>query len=283
MLLKTLKVTNDRSETIEFPLANPVNGFVVKDIEGLGPVKATLVSSSFATMDGEQYHTARRESRNIVVKMGLDPDYGQMNVYDLRKQLYSYLMPKSKVVVGLGLVDKFNPNIITQKLNVEIEARVESMDPDIFTKDPTLDLSLMCYDSDFIDPTPVVFEGDTVSDLTESTLTYDGTVETGVAFKIMPDRALTDFTIYHKKPDDTLRVTYFTIPLASGDELVINSVPGDKYATLTSGGVESNVLYGVTPQSAWLELAPGDNTIRVYADGTPVPYEIEYTNKYGGL
>ena len=74
MLLKTLKVTNSRGFTLDLPLEDISGGFIVKGIEGLGPVKATLVSSSFANMDGEQYHSSRRKARNLIVKLGLDPD-----------------------------------------------------------------------------------------------------------------------------------------------------------------------------------------------------------------
>jgi hypothetical protein len=71
--------------------------------------------------------------------------------------------------------------------------------------------------------------------------------------------------------------------LVAGDVLSINTVTGSKGATLTRAGVESSVLYGISPQSSWLELMPGVNTIRVYATGAAIPLSIEYINRYGGL
>lgn len=283
MLLKTLNVTNSRGLLLGLPLEDISGGFVVREIEGLGPVKATLVSSSFANMDGEQYHSSRRESRNIIIKLGLDPDYALYSVYDLRTQLYNFFMPKTSAKLEFNLFNKFSDNFIEQNLNLEIMARVESLEPDIFTREPAVDLSLMCYDPDFVDPNPVIFEGSTVDDLTETVLTYSGTVDTGVVFKILPDRDLPEFTIYQRPPDDTLHSVYFSQPLIAGDELTISSILGDKYVTLKRAGVESSQLFGVSPQSDWLELMPGDNVFRVYAEGAPVPYSIEYTNKYGGL
>jgi hypothetical protein len=120
--------------------------------------------------------------------------------------------------------------------------------------------------------------------LTESVLTYDGTVDTGVLFTLRPDRAVDAFTIYYRPPDQTLHTVDFSYPMVAGDILQISSVLGSKYVTLTHGGVESSVLYAVTPQSDWLTLQPGDSSIRVYADWSfLIPYSIEYTNKYGGL
>lgn len=283
MLLKKLSVTNRKGVLLDLPLEDVSAGFVIQEISGLGPVKATLVSSSFANMDGEQYHSSRREARNITIKLGLDPDYGLSSAYELRDRLYDFFMPKTQAKLNFNLFDRFSESILTQYKDLEIDARIESFEPAMFTKDPAVDLSLMCFDPDFVDPVATIFEGSTVSDLTETTLTYDGTVETGVLFTILPDRDLPEFTIYHRPPDETLRTVYFTTPLLAGDKLEISSILGSKYATLTRAGVESSVLWGLTPQSNWLELFTGDNVFRVYADGLPIPYTIEYTRKYGGL
>jgi len=283
MLLKTLKVTNSRGFTLDLPLEDISGGFIVKGIEGLGPVKATLVSSSFANMDGEQYHSSRREARNLIVKLGLDPDYAISSVHDLRTQLYNFFMPKTQAKLIFSLFDKFSDSVLTQYLDLEIAGRIESFEPDMFTKQPSVDLSLMCFDPDFFDPNLIIFEGSTVADLTETVLEYTGTVETGVVLTLLPDRSLSEFTIYHRPPDETLRTVYFSYPLLAGDKLEISSVPGSKYITLTRWGVESSLLYAISPQSNWLEIFAGDNNFRVYADGAPIPFSIEYTNKYGGL
>lgn len=283
MLLKTLKVTNSRGSILELPLEDISSGFIVKSIDGLGPVKATLVSSSFANLDGEQYHSSRREPRNIVIKLGLDPNYAESSVYSLRAQLYDFFMPKTKAKLEFTLFDKFSTNVIEQNQVREIDGRIESLEPDVFTKDPTLDLSIMCYDPEFFDADPVIFNGMTVADLTEAVLSYDGSVETGAIFTLFPDRLVTEFTIYHRPPDDTLRITAFPHVLNGGEKLEISSVRGEKRVIWTSGGVERSVLWALTPQSSWLELFPGDNNLRVYAEGAPVPFTIEYTNKYGGL
>lgn len=283
MLLQKLKVTNSRGDTLDLPLKNPTTGFVVKDVQGIGPVKATLVSSSFAGVDGAQYHTSRREPRNVVIKFGLSPDYAAMSVYDLRAQLYNFFMPRTSATLELELFDKFDTNILTQVLNVEIEGRVESLEPDVFAKDPTVDLSVMCYNPDFIDKNALTFNGNTVDDLTETTLTYDGTVETGYVFTLLPDRLVDEFTIYHITPDDQLRTTYFTLPLNADEDLTIDSRVGSKRVTKLVSGVQSSVLYGMSSQSAWPILKPGDNKIRVYATGAAVPFTIDYMLKYGGL
>ena len=126
MILDSFKVTNARGSVLNFPLDDPSQGFIVRNIEGLGPVKATLVSTSFANMDGGQYHSSRREPRNIVLTLGLEPDYAMMSVADLRKQLYQFFMPKSQSTLDFHLFDKFAENLLEQTKELTIDARIES-------------------------------------------------------------------------------------------------------------------------------------------------------------
>lgn len=283
MLLKALRVTNDKGSVLNLPLESVSGGFFVKEITGLGPVKATLVSSAFATLDGEQYHSSRREARNIVVKLGLDPDYGLYSVYDLRAELYGFFMPKTRAKLTFNMFDKFSESIFTQYFEVDISGRIESFDVDLFTKEPSVDLSIMCFDPTFVDPEPVIFEGTSVSDLTETTLTYKGSEETGVLFTFEAQGAVPELTVYHRPPDQTLKSLYFTEPMIAGDVLTIQSTKGAKSVVLTRGGVESSMLYQLSTQSNWLELMPGENVFRVYNEGVESPFTIEYTDKYGGI
>lgn len=283
MLLKTVNVTNSRGSVLSLPLEDNSGGFSVLDIEGLGPVKATLVSSSFANMDGEQYQSSRRETRNIKLKLGLQPDYGVGSVKELRDILYQYFMPKSKIIPDFHMYDKFATDVLLEYLDLNIEAYVETCEPDIFTSDPTMNISLICFDPDFYDPNLVTFDGMSVADVTVTNLAYAGTVDTGVIFTLRPDRVLNEFTIYHTTPDGSQVTIDFAYPLLAGDILTISSVVGQKSVTLTRAGVERSVLYAISPQSGWLTLQPGDNGLRVYATGAPVPFTVEYLNKYGGL
>lgn len=283
MLLNALDATNSRGSVLSLPLEDISTGFVVKEVEGLDPVKATMVSSSFANVDGEQYHSSRREVRNIIIHLGLEPDWAEADVKELRDELYNFFMPKSKVILGFHSFDRHLVNVLDAHLDVQIEGRIESCEAPLFTSDPAVDISVMCFDPDFYDPVGVIFDGMSTADATEEVLSYKGSVETGVVFTLRPDRAISEFTIYHTPPDQTLRSTDFSYPLLAGDVLQISSVIGSKYARMTRGGTESSVLYAISPQSNWIELQPGDNNLRVYAAGAPVPYTMEYVTKYGGL
>lgn len=273
-MLSSVEIRTSRGGVLTLPLQDVSDGLVLAEVQGLDPVKATLVSSSFAGADGEQYHSSRREARNITLKLDLEPDYVTTSVSDLRNRLYTYLMPKSEVTLGFYM---------SNGLYTEIVGRVESLESPQFTQEPAADISLTCFDPDFIDPVPVHLDLMSTDLTTETLIPYLGTVDTGVVFTLLPDRALSQFTIYHRPPDGTFRQLDFVTALSAGDKLVISTVPGAKGATLTSAGTTKSVLYGVSPQSNWHALQNGDNYFRVYATGAPIPFDIDYITRYGGL
>jgi hypothetical protein len=283
MLLKALAVTNSRGDTLDLPLEDPSSGIFVKSIDGLDPVKATLVSSSFANQNGEQYQSSRRETRDIKISLGLDPKYAIQDAKELRDQLYPYFMPKLQSLLTFKMFDRFAPNLVLGNLDVNIVGRVETFEAPLFTNDPQVDIVLRCFDPDFYDPNLVTVEGATSSDMTETIVEYAGNIETDTLLTMLVDRDVSDFSIYFTSTDDSLKTIDFSYPLVSGDILRIASKVGSKSVTLTRDGVDTSILYAISPQSAWLELRAGTNSIVVYTPGAPIGFEIQYINKYGGL
>ncbi len=273
-MLTKVEVRNVAGGLMVLPLEDITEGLLVLDIQGLDPVKATIVSSSFATIDGEQHQSSRRGVRNLIFRLGLEPDYATDTVSSLRSRVYSYFMPKSFINLRFFTVDD---------LEVDISGHVESCETPMFTEEPTVDISILCMDPDFYDRVPVVVEGDTVDDDAEQLVEYVGSVDSGIVFTLNVDRTIDELTIYHKAPNDEIRILEFSAPMVAGDVLRISTVTGAKGATLTHLGTSSSILRGVSPQSPWTELMSGDNYIRVYAEGDPIPYTIEYLNRYGGL
>lgn len=273
-MLTKVEARTSHGTMIDFVLDDMSDGIILENIEGLDPVKATLVSSSFAQMDGAQYHSSRREPRNLKFTFGLEPDYEEDSVRDLRNRLYGFFMPKSLVRLRFYMLDG---------LIVEISGRVEALESPMFTQEPKVDISIMCFDPDFVVLAPIELAGNTVADDTDTLIEYDGTVETGIVLVLNVDRTITEFTIYHKPPDNVVRTLDFAAALEAGDVVTISTIVGAKGATLVRGGTISSLLYGISPQAKWIELVQGDNYIRVYAEGDPIPYEISYTPRYGGL
>lgn len=273
-MLKQFDVTTRRGTSLSFEMQENDSGYQVADIDGLDPVKATLVSTSFAGWDGVQFQSAKRDPRNIKIKLDLHPDFVTDTFTTLRKRLNSYFMPKSEVTLRF---------YETTGLYVDIKATVESLSAPLFAEDPDVEISLMAFQPDFVDPKMVTLAGNTVSTTTNTPINYPGTIETGTVLTLNVNRTLAAFSIYNTGEDGVLHQLDFSGSLLAGDQLVISSLKGAKGITLTRSGVSSSLLYGRSAQSSWIELMEGINQFRVYAPGDPIPYELEYMVRYGGL
>lgn len=274
-MLTKVEALTPQGQTLTLSLMDPSNGFIVEEIEGLDPVKATIVTSPQALLDGVQYQASRREMRNIVLRVGLDPDYASTTVRELRSTLYRYFMPKSMVELKFFLDDVHF---------VSISARVESCESPMFTAEPLVNVSLLCPDPDFAVPVATQIEGATSSTVVETGILYPGTSETGILLRLFVDRTISQFTVYNRPQGAAdFQMMEFAAPLVAGDEVEISTVAGNKSALLHRGGSAIPIMYGVSPSAAWVNLFPGQNWFRVTAEGAPIPYTIEYTAKYGGL
>lgn len=273
-MLTSVEAFTPQGENLMLPLQDASGGYIVKEIEGLDPVKATIVSSRFAMLDGTQYQASHREARNIVIKLGLNPDYGSTAVSELRSRLYDFFLPKAAVRL------RFYLNGVAF---VDIEGRVESFDAPLFAKEPEATLSILCFNPDLEALASVIASGSTVTTTATTTVAYPGTVETGFVLRLSVTHALSEFFLYNTNASGDVSMLEFAATLLTGDLVTISTVTGNKYATLLRAGVETSVMYGVAPTSNWVNLYRGDNRIRLSATGAAMPWQIEYTAKYGGL
>ena len=272
-MLYKVDIINSKGETLGLPLGDYSNGYLVKLIDGLDPVDANIVSSGFAGIDGEQHQASRREARYIPMKLGLKQGAaGTTSV--LRSKLMNFFMPKA--LIRLRFFRDDGPD-------VDIDAVVEKFNCPLFVKEPEASINLKCHKPDFYMPDLQGSANHTTSGTDEHYIDYNGSVETGFEFRMTVDRAISQFTIFQRSGEQSINRLIFAEPLIAGDVLTISTVAGDKRATLTRAGSESSLLFGVSPDSQWLNLFPGPNYIRVYAEGAAIPYTITYYSKVGGL
>jgi Siphovirus-type tail component, C-terminal domain/Phage tail protein RIFT-related domain len=271
-LITLVEVRTPQGDLLSLPLGDISGGYSVQEVAGLDPVKATIVSSAFASTDGEQYQSSRRESRNITMKLGIETDYVTNSVRSLRKKLYGYFLPKS--VVNLRFYDD-------DDFVVNIEGRVESCETSLFSEETVTDISILCFDPDFLDNNLSVLPGSTVSSTVETLIDYEGEIETGFVFTLNINRTLTEFTLYNRGEDNIVQSFDVQASFVAGDIVSISTVFGNKYVTLTRSGTTSSLLYAQS--GSWLELMPGSNHFRAYATGAAIPYSLSYVARYGGL
>jgi Siphovirus-type tail component, C-terminal domain len=274
-VLTRVNCQNGSGGTLSLPLSDTSGGYVLRDIEGLDPVTATITSQSNAQTDGVQIQSARRDSRNITMKIGFKPDYVNTSVKSLRSNLYDYFLPKS--IVGISFFDD-------EVLDSVTSGTVESFSNSLFTADPEVDLSIICPDPDFYAPTPELIYGGSVTDTTSFDIPYTGTSDAGVIFTLEVNQTLTGFTLYNMTPDGSTQVFDVENVFTSGDIVVVNSVPGSRGVTLNRAGLVSSILYSVNALSEnWITLKKGANQFRCHSGSSGVPYTVSYTAKYAGI
>jgi hypothetical protein len=276
-LITEWDIKNVKGDTLQLPLLSSSNGFAVREITGLNPVNATITTSNMAQLDGAQFQNANRTTRNITAKIGLTPNFVDTTVDSLRQTLMNYLMPKSYVTMTFW---KDGVQYATTT------GYVEDFSNAMFSADPEVDLSILCMDPDFYALSVTNFAFNTVDTTDNTALTYSGNSDCGVVLTLNINRSLSSFTLYNLQPDATFTTFAVTGTFLAGDVFTINSIPGQKAATLTRAGVTTSALALVDATNMqWPVLQPGVSEFRVQLgdSGASIPGNIAYTAKYGGL
>lgn len=296
-----VKVLNARGEDLEFPLTAEetyVDPFQIRDVDGLGPVNAFLSTVPFGSYDGERNTGEFVGKRNITFTVGLNPNWDDQSVASLRNLLYRYLLPKQRVTLQF-----FSDHLPT----VGIVGYVETFEPNIFSKEPEIQISVMCPEPDFVAIEASVVTGVTsdgpfkLPDPVDFTaFDYVGTSPTGFKLTIsnsVVNEEYLDGPITVSNEIDSPGLAYsesiaFDGTIDSVTEIEISSVSGDKHihSIYTGTGAITNLLDTVYDGEAWPKLIPGENKISVTAQddqgggtGAGLNWSLEYFNRFGGL
>jgi hypothetical protein len=287
-MLKKVIVTNYLGKSVEYTFEGPTiddeSGLFITEIEGLGPVKATVNMTKLATADGDIYNSSRLEGRNLVIKARFT--YAK-TIEEARLASYKFFPIGHKV--------KFH--IETDNRMAETEGYVESNEPDIFSKESAMQVSVLCESPWFLsvdengkqqtnfsnvvamfefpfqnlghDP---VTEFGRIINKKESTVYYDGDAETGCRIEIHAICNVEMVTIYNVKTGDKMILdtnkleTLTGHKLISGDTIIINTVKGNKFINLIRDGVTINVLNILGKDAEWFQLVKGDNLFAYTAE-----------------
>ena len=253
----------------------------IRDIDGLGPVKSDIASTPFATGRGELYQGSTVGKRNIVLTLGLNPDWeGGQTMASLRHFLYRYLMPEAWTKL----------RFFTQELPpVDIEGYVESFEPNIFSQDPEVQVSILCHKPDFIEADATIYNGVVDDGTLELEFDYTGTISTG--FELRVDRTPEHLTytggfvvtmVAERKPQ-LFEVTPVTVD--SSKYFKLSSVRNLKRVqnVAYADGALTNLLSGVTGLSVWPEIKPGENVFSIAGEESGLAWTLAYFNRFGGL
>ena len=302
-MIKSIKVTNPKGESLVLDLFHPEkSGLIVRSISGLGPPKANINSTDLATADGALYSSARASTRNIVFNLQF---MFAPTIEDSRQLTYKYFPLKKLVKI----------EVETDNRSLETSGYVESNQPDIFSKEETTQISILCLNPFFYDPNPSVtqfatvtptfefpFSNESISESliefgtinldTRSTIDYVGDVDTGVLIMIHALGSVSgSLTIYNVETQEKMVIDLAKIKTligkdyGSGDDIIISTVSGDKYVQVLHDGKYTNAIAAIEKLADWFQVSVGRNIFNftVTKGIENLVMSFSYRNAYGGI
>lgn len=307
-MIYSLAVTNFLGDRIRLELGKPENtGFLIKSITGLGPVKANVNTTEVATNDGSMFNSARLSQRNIVIQMVfVNSIYGE-DIEAIRQKSYKYFPIKKNIELVIETDNRY----------VRTTGYIESNEPDIFSKQEGTQISIICPDPYFYSASE---DGDNVTDFysidpmfefpfsnesltepllvfgeiqikTEGVITYSGDSEIGVMIYIHAIGPAEHINIYNTETREVMTIDTVKLKkltgrgLIAGDDIIINTLKGEKSITLVRSGVSYNILNCLDKNTDWFTLVKGDNIFAFTADSgvTNLQFRIENKVIYEGV
>lgn len=287
-MIKSITVINHLGESLAIDIFKPEkSGFLIKKIDGLGPVKTDVNMTDIATADGAIDNSARLQKRNIVLYLMFWQDNEEnLSIEDLRLKTYRYFPDKQIVTF----------RVETDSRVAEVYGRIESNEPDIFSEKEGCQISIVCGDPFFysiigrnktilsgVDPLfefpfsnesldePLLNFGEILL-YTEGSVHYVGDSETGIVITFHAIGPVSGIVIYDidtkgkiKILDDKLTALTGS-GIIAGDNIIINTNRGSKSAYLLRNGVYTNILNTLERPASWFQISKGDNLFAFTAE-----------------
>lgn len=243
-------------------------------ITGLDPVKASVNTSPFGSIDGADYVGSSVLSRNIVLTVKPNPNWGTHTYESLRKLLYLYFMPKAPT----RLV--FYSDHMTA---VAIDGIVESIENDVFSKDPQFIVSIICPDPYFTALEGVVLTG--LASDAPLPVEYNGDIAAGIYVRVNFVSGTSPSSIAIQIGDASTSNFVVGTGVDANQYFEMSSVPMQKFAQTVnlSSGVITSRMSSVQEGYTWPVLQPGTNLFDIVTNAGVQNWELRYSERFGGL
>lgn len=273
----------------------PLGGFMpnddpvqVRTIEGLAPVKAEIASAPFASGRGELFQGSSTGKRNIVLNLGLNPNWTNQTMASLRQLLYQYFIPEQWVTL------RFYSDDLPV---VYINGTTESFEPDIFSEDPELQISIICPKPDFIDVDATYISGEAGGSLGDivTEIDYKGNAPVGFVLNVLHGDDSVPYTgnigIVNASGSNQQEFELHSVEIDTTRFLQVSTTRTSRYvhSVRASDSEAIDILAKLYTSSDWPELKPGVNNFQVVYDPLsfgahpPLKWQMGYYNRFGGL
>lgn len=282
----TLEVTNEYDQTLSLT-QNPA--YSIKSISGLDPPEASINKTKLANSDGSEFNSAFLNDRQIIITMAIESP-AELN----RNNLYTYLKSKKKVKIHYknGIRDVYTEGII-QKVDVSFfekkeiaQITIDCVNPYFLNEeDSNADISAVqaLFEFPFMISEPIPFSEIEAAEPVQ--VINKGNDQTGVIITLTAYRhsVAGNISITNLNNNMTFKINR---GISAGDQIVVNSIRGEKSLYYISNGVKTNILNSMDRTSQWIVLEPGINRIVIeesHSEEAEITAEITFTPKYQGV
>ena len=240
-MLKRVVVTNYLGESVECKIegveAENDSGLIITSIDGLGPVKATINMTEIPSADGSIYNSSRLTNRNIIIKAFFTH---ASSIEEARHLSYKYFPINKKLTL----------EIETDSRTGTVEGYVESNEPDIFSKQSSFQVSIVC-ESAYFEDIEAIHSGFVMQDnVGTCSVNFQGDTNEGVLLSFKAGGDVTDLSVH--SVDDHGNVTgEMALDMSKLATSVPNTSPNNTPVSECAFAVDFNDIYDRTSRFIW--------------------------------
>lgn len=259
---------------VEFSQRRGVTPYWLNDADGIDGLENAIYTAKGVAQDGESFVSQNLSPREITITGQIHTDW-RAN----RENLLRLINPKEagRLVYEYGSTKRYIPCYIRNAplfgRGIMPAYQITFFCPSPFWREGEganenyTDLltweNLLEWPNDELQFSESGFEIEKRTSETQINVENHGVVDTGVTIVFKASAAVVNPAIENLLTGEKLSLTY---TMQDGDEIRISTGYGEKAATLTRGGVKSNVFNAVDVDSTWMQLHPGDNLLTYSAD-----------------
>lgn len=285
-MIEYLEVINPSNEKLTIELKQPEKtGLNVWNIEGLGPGQANINTTEMATSDGALFNSAKLLSRQILITFKF---LWSRTVEEARLRMYKYFPIKQNVTIIFK----------TENRLVRASCYVSNVEAVIFSKEAHAQIELIAPDPYFysygpggktttvffgVEPafefpfsneslTEPLIEFGKIRNETSQTIWYEGDAPIGMTIFMHAIGTVRNVSLYDLGTREAMYIDTDKLEeltgsgIVAGDEIIINTVRGDKYVRLLRNGVYTNIRNCIAKDPDWFLLYKGDNLFAYAAE-----------------
>lgn len=285
--------TNAHGDSIEFSIGSDFYVNVSKDAKGIADIKNTLYTTSSMGQHGETFISQKINSRDIDIT-GVINRTDKDSMLALRRAMQKILNPELdatltyiygdfvKVIdVRVDNAPVFTRGAVLEKFVVQFSC------PSPFWRDEAeTRKEIASWIGCFTFPMEIPIDEGMQFGYRQPSVIVDvyneGDVKTGMRIAFRATGTVSTPSLLNINTGEYIKIN---ATLLAGDTIIVNTEYGNKGATKTSGGIETDYFRFIDVDSTFMQLEIGDNVYRYDAEAglDALEVTIYYSPKYLGV